>query len=120
MPRYYTPKSGAKVYKHYTEDQSVQAVSAVQRGMNYRKAAVKYKIPRSVISRRSTKVKVNKQGGQTVLGVDVEQMLVSRLTTCGQWGFPLDTIDLRMIVKGYLDHRGVVVKKFKNNEPGVE
>jgi len=120
MPRNYTPKPGAKVYKHYTDDQLAQAVSAVQRGLSYRKAAVKYKIPRSVINRRCTRHKVNKQGGQTVLGDDVEAMLVSRLKTCGQWGFPLDTIDLRMIVKGYLDRRGLVVKKFKNNEPGVE
>ena len=26
MPRYYTPKPGAKVYKHYTENQLAQAV----------------------------------------------------------------------------------------------
>jgi len=113
MLRYYTPKPGAKVYKHYTKSQLAQAVSAVQRGMSYRKAAVKYKILRSVINRRSTRVKVNKQGGQTVLGDDVEEMLVSHLKTCGQWGFPLDSIDLRMTVKGYLDRRGIVVKKFK-------
>jgi len=36
------------------------------------------------------------------------------------FGFPLDTFDLRSIVKSYLDRRGCVVPKFRNNMPRKE
>jgi hypothetical protein len=52
MPQNYKPKLGAKVYKNYSDDQLARAVSAVKSGMSYRKAAVKYNIPRSVINRK--------------------------------------------------------------------
>lgn len=61
-----------------------------------------------------------KQGGQTVLTKEEEELIVDRLILCGEWGYPLDTYDLRLFVKGYLDRRGKTVEKFKNNMPGKE
>lgn len=34
------------------------------------------------------------------------------------WGFPFTTFDIRLIVKSFLDQKGVVEKRFKNNMPG--
>ena len=67
-----------------------------------------------------SKICVKKQGGQTVLTEDEEKVLVSRVITMGKWGFSLDAMDLRMLVKSYLDRRGVTVKKFKNNVHGTD
>ena len=36
------------------------------------------------------------------------------------WGFPLTSQDLKELVKGYLDAKGVESKIFKNNMPGYE
>ena len=49
-------------------------------------------------------------------------MLVSRVKVCSDWGFPFDAMDLRMLVKGYLDKKGVIVPKLKfhKNLPGRE
>jgi hypothetical protein len=36
------------------------------------------------------------------------------------FGFPVDKFDLPMIVKSYADRKGLAVRQFKNNIPGVE
>ena len=38
--------------------------------------------------------------------------------TMWKWGFPLDKLDLRMIVNAYLTKHNWVVKEFPNNTPG--
>ena len=50
-----------------------------------------------------------------VLGDEVEKMLVDRLKTCAEWGFPMDSLDLRMIVQEYLNKRGISLPAFKDN-----
>ena len=47
-------------------------------------------------------------------------MLVKRLVTCSEWGYPMDSWDLRLVVKGYLDRRDVTTKLFKGNLPGKD
>lgn len=37
---------------------------------------------------------------------------------CGDWGFLIDGMDLRMFVKSYLDEQGKKEPKFRNNIPG--
>ena len=59
-------------------------------------------------------------GGQTVLSEAVEAMIVKRIITMGEWGFPLGVLELRMLVKAYLDRRGCVVQKFQDNLPGQD
>lgn len=60
---------------------------------------------------------IKKKGGQPVL-TEEEKTVVSRLQICGDWGFPLDMITLRLLVKDFLDRKGKSVKKFKDNLPG--
>ena len=35
-------------------------------------------------------------------------------------GFPLDSTDVRYLVKGYLDKHGLVITRFKNNMPSED
>lgn len=58
------------------------------------------------------------QGGQSVLSSEEEKKLVDRLMICAEWGYPMDTYDLRIIVKHYLDACGRTIKRFANNMPG--
>lgn len=46
--------------------------------------------------------------------------MVGKLVTCASWGYPMDTLDMRLIVKTYLDRRGVQEKRFKDNLPGQD
>ena len=45
-----------------------------------------------------------------------EEMLVS----LSAYGFPLDILDLRLVVKAYLDRKGVTMKQIPDNTPGVD
>ena len=82
--------------------------------------AKQFGVSKSTLHDYVSKIHVKKPGSQTVLTEDEEKVLVSRVITMGKWGFSLDAMDLRMLVKSYLDRRGVTVKKFKNNVPGTD
>ena len=71
-------------------------------GLSYRQAAEKFWIARTVLHQQISYPNTKKHGGQVILGVDVEEQLVNRLITCANWGYPLDKMDLRLVVKGYL------------------
>ena len=43
--------------------------------------------------------------------------MISSLTS---WRVPLDSLDIRCLVKGYLDKSNIVDARFKNNIPGVD
>lgn len=49
-------------------------------------------------------------GGQSVLSAD----------EASTYKFPLDSLDLRKIVKGYLDRKGVIIRNFTNDLPGAK
>lgn len=119
MPRFYTPK-GKKLYHHY-EPEKIQAAlqDIIARKMTYRNAEKFHGIPRSVLCRHK-KGNVKKQGGQTVLNNEEEDLLIRNINTCSDWGYPIDSYDLRLIVKNYLDKLGRKVVRFKDNLPGPE
>ncbi|KAG5862263.1 hypothetical protein JTB14_016994 [Gonioctena quinquepunctata] len=58
-----------------------------------------------------------KTGGQTVLVEAEERSIVQKLLTCSEWGYPLDTFDLRLVIQQYLNRAGRVVSRFKDNLP---
>ena len=121
MPRVYKPAPGKKRYAKIDPETMAAAKRAIAGGTSYRKAAEEFQIPESALQRHVTSGrKVKKQGGQTVLTSEEEEDLVARLVICASWGYPMDTYDLRVIGKGYLDCRGISEKRFKENMPGTE
>lgn len=119
MPRKRDPR--CKEYRKYTEEQLAPAIRSVKMGMPFRKAALKFDVPKTVLYRHCRFGKAMKTpGGQPVLSKEEEDIIVDRISICADWGYPLDTFGLRLLVKGYLDRRGVEVTKFKNNLPGID
>jgi len=49
-----------------------------------------------------------------------ENMFVNHIVIMSEYGFPLDTFDLRMCVKSYADRKGMKIRQFKQNLPGLE
>lgn len=120
MPRTYKPKPGRKVYKTYDETIIQQALMELEKpNTSLKIVAEKYKISKSVLHRHKTKC-LKPLGGQTALTNDTEEYIVENLNICADWGYPLDTTDLRYIVKMYLDTAQISIKKFKNNFPGPD
>lgn len=126
MPRTYQRTVRKKPLVKYTDDRINSALEGKTSGMSYRDCSKKYGIPVTVLHRHNKFKELNPgknikpQGGQTILSKNVEQLIVESLITCSSWGYPLTTLDLRTIVKSYLDTKGTNIKKFKYNMRGID
>uniref|UniRef100_A0A915KMD0 Uncharacterized protein n=1 Tax=Romanomermis culicivorax TaxID=13658 RepID=A0A915KMD0_ROMCU len=61
-----------------------------------------------------------KVGRPTVFTQEEELAFIDVLIKVAEWGFPLSILDLKHIVKGYLDRAGREVENFVENKPGKE
>uniref|UniRef100_A0A8D8W811 HTH psq-type domain-containing protein n=1 Tax=Cacopsylla melanoneura TaxID=428564 RepID=A0A8D8W811_9HEMI len=114
MPRQYKKPVG-RTYKKYDDAKFQAAFNGMRRGMSIREAANKFGIPYYTVlqmhkTARASNKPLQKQGGQTVLSAE-ENLIVEKLVICGEWGYPLDTFDLRLFVKSYLDRIGRVERR---------
>ena len=125
MPRKYKPKPGARPYNSAPSTSVAQAIDDYKNGgLSQREVCQKYGIPRSSFQNHlkvdQGERAVKKPGGKTILSSKMEDSLVQHLIHLSNWGFPFDTMDLRMTVKRILDKEGRTVKCFKANVPGED
>lgn len=95
-----------------------KALSAIQEGATYREVQDQIGVPKSTLHRRIKGTHKKTMGGQTALSKKEEEVFVHHLIGVSEWGFPFSTLDLRLIVKGYLDKTSRKLKCFKDNIPG--
>ena len=122
MGRCYKKKErGRKYCSNVPKDLLEKAKTLVEKdNVSVRQAASQFGLSKSTLHDFIKKTHTGKMGGQTVLSEAVEAMIVKRIITMGEWGFPLGVLELRMLVKAYLDRRGCVVQKFQDNLPGQD
>ena len=77
-----------------------------------------YPIPLLTKNRRCYKRK--KHGGQPRLAETIESLLVKTISAMTNWRVPLDSLDIHLLVKTYLDKCGVTDTRFKDNLPGID
>lgn len=120
MPRNYVAKPGAKRYKKYDDLVIKQALDEIALTKNSLSAvAQKYNISKSVLCRHKNR-NMKPHGRPTALSKEEELYIVENLNICGDWGYPLDTTDLRYVIKMYLDSMNISHNIFKNNMPGID
>ncbi|CAH2085484.1 unnamed protein product [Euphydryas editha] len=120
MPRIYKADPRGKRYNKYDVnliEEAVQAYKSGNKSLKY--IADKFKIDKSVLYRHATRT-MKRHGGQTVLSEETEEMIIKYINICADWGYPLDSLDLRFLVKHYLDKVGRTVLKFNDNLPGPD
>lgn len=120
MPRQYKRKIGCRKYRDFTDEQLQKAIARVRRGQSIRKVAEEYNIPKSTLSRHLRGKQTSKYGRPCVFTSEHESAIVDCIVLCGEWGFPLGSYDIRLIVKSFLDRRGMTERRFKNNLPGPD
>ena len=121
MPRSYKKKIGPGGYQRYDIRQLEKAVKAVKTGkLSIREAEERFGIPRSTINRKARDLNPGPIGAPPILSDDEEKFIAEGIVKCAEWGVPLTTFDVRLIVKNYLDSRGRNEKRFQNNTPGYE
>lgn len=60
-------------------------------------------------------------GGQTALSHEDELSIVRCLELCGDWGYALSHMDVRIFIKMHLNRIGLQIPAFKNGDyPGRE
>lgn len=121
MVRKYKRQLGSRRYRDYTEEKLELAVRAVrEKGLSYARSAEIFNIPKRTIYNKVKNRHPKSVGVPTILDAVEERQLVDLLIASAEYGFPLTMLDLRIIVKEYLDRLGKTVKKFPNNMPGPD
>lgn len=124
MPRKYQRRPGARPYlSTYTEEDLKLAIKQVQTGQSsLRKTAQEFNIPFATLHRNYKGLPQcrRKPGGQPRLSEQTEKELIVLVSILIDFGILIDSFDIRCMVKGYLDKRGIVDAKFRGNLPGID
>ena len=121
MVRNYKPKVGGRKYAAYLPSKLQEAVDKITSGeLKLNRASLLYNIPKGTLHNKVKKIHRKDVGHPPVFSESEEKSLVTHAQTVSEWGFPLTTLDLRMVAKTYLDQKGRKEKVFKNNMPSSE
>lgn len=119
MPRVHKRKLGSRSYMNYSVDVLTEAIENVQNNnLSIRQAAARYNIPRRTLCNKIKQKHDKTAGGQTALSAEEEKIILNHILTCADWGMPLDSLEIRLIVKDYLLSMGKRIDKFTDNLPG--
>ena len=121
MPRNYKRKLGSRRYRDYSDETSKRALNAIKnKVMTQRQAEAYFKIPIRTLKNKLKGLHQLEVGGQTVLDKPGEEALTQHCIVLSDYGIPLDTFDLRCLVKSFIDKKGYNEPRFKENFPGKE
>ncbi|KAL0811977.1 hypothetical protein ABMA28_009375 [Loxostege sticticalis] len=68
---------------------------------------------------RHSKGLLKQQGGQRALSLETENYIIEYINVCAEWGYPMDSLDLRYIIKMYLDQLGLPINDLKITSRGL-
>lgn len=88
--------------------------------MSIRNAASKYGIPKNTLHLKSQEKHTMSVDRATVFSAEDEEQFVAHIVAVSNYGFPVNTFDLRCVVKSYLDRIGKNETRFNNNLPGSD
>nr|CAH7741545.1 unnamed protein product [Callosobruchus chinensis] len=107
MPYNYKRLPGSRRYADYSNDQLLTCLEAIRSGdMTQRQAADYFKIPRSTIKNKLKNLFPSSPGHPKVFAQEEELAFASHIDKMCEYGFPLNELDLRYIVKTYLTRQG--------------
>lgn len=81
---------------------------------------MQYNIPVGMLSNKCKNKYSGLVGHPTIFNNTEKQEFVKYVQAVGEWGFPFDYTDLRLLAKTYLSKCGRTVPQFKNNLPSVD
>ncbi|XP_038118574.1 uncharacterized protein LOC119769593 [Culex quinquefasciatus] len=128
MPRIHKKDPTKRKSRVINDEQLKRAMDAVAAGMTVRMAQTKFGISRSALHRYLKQARLNpdepvqvgRKGGPIWLPENLEKELVSTVMLFSSQDNALTSLDLRCLVKSYLDRENLVISKFKDNMPGYD
>lgn len=121
MPRKHIHVPGTAYRRNYNIENIELALNAVtDKSMSFSQAAEKFGVPKTTIYRRYRGMNSEKLGRPTVLNFNEENKIVEALLKAAAFGYPFSSLQLREFIQNYFNQKGVTVKFFKDNLPGIE
>lgn len=121
MVRQYKKTPGTRNYKNYTRESLEEVVRKIaDNEMSVNQASTEYGIPYGTLYNRYKGLHIRSAGGQTTFSYAEEKALLEAAATCADWGFPLTTLDLRMIAKAYFEQQVKTIPNFPGNVLGID
>ena len=118
MVRTYKRKVGSRLYNKTPPQVMQLALSQVQGGASICETAKFHNIPYGTLWNKAKKKHQGKAGHPTTLTQIEKQNLLHVIDVLTQWRHPLDGTDIKLLVKNYLEKKGVQLKTFKDNYSG--
>uniref|UniRef100_A0A1Y1KZ51 DDE-1 domain-containing protein n=2 Tax=Photinus pyralis TaxID=7054 RepID=A0A1Y1KZ51_PHOPY len=113
----YKRRLGARKYMDYEASALERALQAMKEGMSSRRAETLYNIPRRTLLNKMKHIHTGDVGRPSLSQAE-ERSLVDVLIASAEFGSPMTELDLRMLVRNYLDQKGISLTCFKENLPG--
>lgn len=108
-------------YGSYSDEALQEAISSVQKKeLTLTAASERYGVPIATISRKSRGQNCSqpKSGHPTLFSNIEEEIFIKYAQVVSEWGFPIDTLDLRVLAHLYLSKIGRNIPTLRNNTPG--
>lgn len=119
MPYNYKRLPGSRKYADYSSEHLQTCLETIRSGdMTQRQTADHFKIPRSTIKNKLKDAFSSTPDHPRVFSQEEELAFASHIDKMCEYGFPLDELDLRYVVKSYLTRQGKTVQCFCSNVPG--
>ena len=115
-------RTRTRQYVTYSEEDVDAAIRQVRRGkMSLPRAAFEYGVPRTTLRNKFNGFHCGKIGGQQKISAEWESEIASAIDTLVDWRVPLTGLEVRGLVKAFVDVVGLEHQLFKNdNLPGVD
>lgn len=125
MPRKYKRQLGSRRYADYTKEKLEECLLRIRnKEMTQREAATYYNIPRRTLINKLKIISENKEprrpGFPPIFTEEEETEFLKCIIQLSEYGFPVTPLELRFIVRSYLNRTGRTVTRFKENLPGNE
>uniref|UniRef100_A0A0L8HN16 HTH psq-type domain-containing protein n=1 Tax=Octopus bimaculoides TaxID=37653 RepID=A0A0L8HN16_OCTBM len=113
MPRIHNRKPGSRSYKSYSQKRLDKAAADIKtKKITLRKVSAVYKIPVGTMSHRLNN-KYSRQPGHASVFSEKEAAFVVHITAVAEWGFPFDSMDLRVLAHNYVTAICRTIRQFK-------
>lgn len=124
MVQTYVRKPGSRSYlTEYTPQTLEIAIQAVRSGKSVLSMSKRHGIPYGTLYKKSKysydPEAARKPGGQQCLSKQEEAKIMDAVNKLTEWKIPLNSTDVRFLVKSFLDRQGRVTA-LKNNMPGLD
>ena len=117
MPRKYTRDPASRAYNAVDKNNLNNIVRRIKsRQITLAKAAKDSGIAYGTLNQKHERL----AGGQPRLSAESELAIVQSIDTLTKWKVPLTGMEIKFLVKAYLDRKGINDRRFKNNLSGQD